>query len=264
MSVNKCVTKGWLTGAAVTISVLLMAATVFADSAPRLNLFPKDVTEYLSQTGTVAKSMETDLKGVISGLETQMKLYQASGCSGSDDPGCAEIAKQMGDRYNEMLQVMKASLPEMKQSVTATHNGIEKNLRKELGEKTTPADIQRLLGKAAEPKVMKGRFSLSSRFAKYHQLISSGNQDTLASLAAEIYLDSGEVMKMIDMMDAEIAQQQTIIKLGGMYGTLTPQMANTVEAVKNVIFGEDEGENALPTAPPAPNAGGFQSPLEMQ
>jgi hypothetical protein len=31
-----------------------------------------------------------------------------------------------------------------------------------------------------------------------------------------------------------------------------------------VIFGEDEGDNALPSAPPSPNAGGFQSPLEMQ
>jgi hypothetical protein len=263
MSVTKCNSKGWLAGTAMMISVLLIATAAYADTAPRLNLFPKDVTEYLSNTGSVAKTMETDLKGVIAGLETQMKLYEASGCSGSEDPGCAEIAKQMGQHYKEMLQVMKQSLPEMKQSVIATNRGIEKNLRQELGDKTTPADIQRLLGKAAEPKVFKGRFSLSSRFAKYHQLISTGNKDTLATLAAEIYLDSGEVIKMIDLMEAEIAQQETIIQLGGMYGTLTPEMANTVEAVKSVIFGEDEGETALPEAPKG-ESGAYRSPLEME
>lgn len=262
MSVKNCTYKGWLTGTAILIATLLIATIALADSAPRLNLFPRDVTEYLSNTGSVAKSMETDLKGVISGLETQMNLYEASGCGGSEDPGCAEIAKQMGEHYKEMLHVMKESLPEMKQSVMATNRGIEKNLRKELGGKTTPADIQRLLGKASEPKVFKGRFSLSSRFAKYHKMISVGNKDTLATLASEIYLDSAEVIKMIDLMEAEIAQQETIIQLGGMYGTLTPEMANTVESVKTVIFGEDEGEFSLPEAP-AGDAGVFHSPLEM-
>ena len=231
-------------------------------STPRLNLFPSDVTEHLSNTGATAGAMEHSLKGVIQKLETQSKLYNETGCEGSSDPGCEEIAKQMGDHYIEMLTIMKESLPEMKHSIKATNKGIEKNLRKELGKKTSPADIQRLLSKQTKPKVFKGRYSLSSRFAKYHKMISSGRNSSLATLASEIYLDSNEVLNMIELMEAEIAQQETLHKLGQMYGTLTPEMISTVDAVKTVIFGEPEGESTLPEARGG-DVGAFHSPLEM-
>jgi len=233
-----------------------------AASKPTLNLFPSDVTENLSNTGTVAKQMEKSLKGTIQTLDAQKKLYDQTGCDGSSDPGCDELTKQMGDQYMEILNIMKVSLPEMKQSISATHNGIEKNLRKEVGKKTSPADIQRLLGKNGKPKVFQGKYSLSSRFAKYHAMISRGSNNTLATLAAEIYLDSGEVLNMIGLMEAEIAQQETMIQLGQMYGTLTPQMIGTVDAIKGVIFGEMEEEGALPMADGG-EVGGFRSTLEM-
>jgi len=233
-----------------------------AKSQPRLNLFPSDVTEHLSNTGAVAGAMENSLKETIQKLENQSSLYNETGCEGSNDPGCEEIARQMGDHYMEMLTIMKENLPEMKSSISATKKGIEKNLRKELGKKTSPADIQRLLSKQSKPKVFKGRYSLSSRFAKYHKMISSGSSNSLATLASEIYLDSKEVLNMIDLMEAEIAQQETLHKLGQMYGTLTPEMINTVDAVKTVIFGEAEVESALPEARGG-DVGSFHSPLEM-
>lgn len=245
---------------------LIIAAFIIpqasAASTPRLKLFPSDVTEHLSNTGATAGAMESNLKGVIQKLETQSQLYNETGCEGSTDPGCEEIAKQMGDHYIEMLTIMKESLPEMKHSIQATNKGIEKNLRKELGKKTSPADIQRLLSKQSKPKVFKGRYSLSSRFARYHKMISSGRNNSLATLAAEIYLDSNEVLNMIELMEAEIAQQETLHKLGQMYGTLTPEMISTVDAVKTVILGEAKEESTLPEA-----RGGdieaFHSPLEM-
>ncbi len=237
--------------------------TSAAISAPRLNLFPRDVTEHIGNTGRVAKNMETNLKDAIADLETQMKLYDASGCEGSSDPGCTEIAKQMGDRYQGMLNVMKKHLPEMKQSIMATNKGIQKNLRQELGKKSSPSDIQRMLSKSSKPKVFNGRFSLSRRFAKYNDLISSGSKSSLASLASEIYLDSNEVLKMIDIMEAEMAQQETVLQIGNMYGTLTPEMTNTVSSIKSVIFGEEEGGQYLPDAS-NPEDGGFHSPLEME
>jgi hypothetical protein len=94
-------------------------------------------------------------------------------------------------------------------------------------------------------------------------MISSGSKNTLATLAAEIYLDSREVLGMIDMMEAEIAQQQTLIKLGSMYGTLTPEMMSTVDAVKTVIFGEPEDEGGILPAAGEVGTGTFKSPLEM-
>jgi len=255
--------RSFVGGILVISVVVLFSVSSFAASAPRLNLFPRDVTEHLSNTGNAAKAMENNLKDVIKGLDTQMKLHKASGCDGSTDPGCDEIAKQMSGHYQKMLNVLKESLPEMKHSIKATNRGIQKNLRKEIGKKTSPADIQRMLSKSNKPKVFKGRFSLSSRFAKYHSMISSGSQSSLATLAAEIYLDSNEVLKMIDLMEAEMAQQETIIKLGSMYGTITPEMTNTVDAVKSVIFGEEDSENAgLPDTVES-ETGTFQSPLEM-
>ncbi len=234
----------------------------FAATSPRLKLFPREVTEHLKNTGRIAKQMETDLKGVILELENQMQLYTASGCENSSDPGCEEIAKQIGEKYNAMLDIMKASLPEMRNTIQITNAGIERNLRKELGKKATPADIQRMLSKKAKPKVYNGRFSLSKRFAKYHRLISSSSKNSLATLAAEIYLDSSEVINFIDLMEAEISREKIIIELGNMYGTLTDEMTSTVDSVKTVIFGEPEGESLLPEAT-SEGSSGFKSPLEI-
>lgn len=262
MSIKNAITKGFFSTIALVVIGLFFITGSFAASAPRLNLFPRDVAEHLSNTGQTAKAMENRLKEVITGLDTQMRLYQASGCEGSIDPGCEEIAKQMGEHYQEMLTIMQESLPEMKHSVVATNKAIQSNLRKELGKKTTPAGIQKMLSSKSKPKVVNGRFSLSKRFAKYHALIRAGNGNSLVKLAAEIYLDTSEVIKMIDLMEAEMTRQETIISLGRMYGTITPEMTNTVESVKSVIFGEPESETALPKAM-GEKEDGFHSPLAL-
>lgn len=251
--------------AGIMAAAVMMAAfsvqTVVA--APRLNLFPRNVTEQLRSTGKAARAMESDLKGVIGELEKQMKLYEASGCENSDDPGCEAIASQINTKYGEMLDIMKQSLPEIKSSVEATHEGVEKNIRNELGKKFTPADIQRMLSSKTTPKVYNGRFSLSKRFAKYHKMIASNGQNNLATVAAEIYLDTSEVIRLIGLMEGEISRQSTIIELGNMYGTLTPEMTNTVSGVKTLIFGEPEAGGGLPEAMEKEKAG-FESPLEIR
>ena len=259
-SIPSCLLK--IVTAAFCLATLTVSQ-IQAGITPKLNLFPSDVTEYLSNTGAVAGAMEESLKSVIGEMEAQSRLYNETGCQGSDDPGCDEIAKQISSKYSEMLSIMQENLPAMKQAVMATNQGIGKNLRQELGRKTTPYGIQTLLSKKAKPKVIKGRYSLSSRFAKYHEMISSGSKNTLATLAAEIYLDSREVLAMIDLMEAEITQQQAVIKLGQMYGTLTPEMLSTVDAVKTVIFGEPEDSSGLLPSAEDVGAGQFKSPLEM-
>lgn len=252
-------------GAFTLFFMLLSAGHVMAASKPKptLNLFPSDVTEYLTRTGATAKNMEGSLKGVIQKLETQRTLYEQTGCEGSGDPGCAEMTAQMGDTYLEFLGIIEDSLPAMKSSVRATNKGIEKNLRREVGKKTSPADIQRLLSDNGKPEVFNGRYSLSSRFAKYHAMITRGGSTTLATLASEIYLDSGAVLNMIGMMEAEIPQQRAIIELGRLYGTLTPEMVETVDAIKEVIFGEVEEDSVLPVHQGG-EVGTFQSTLEME
>ena len=251
-------------GIAIFFGIVISITSVFAVSRPKINLFPNDVAEHLSQTGIIAASMEKSLKDVITKLEEQSKLYKETGCEGSIDPGCDKLSKQMGNTYMEMLSIMKKSLPKMKHSIRATNVGLAKNLRKELGKKTSPADIQRLLGKQNKNKVFSGRYSISRRFVKYQQMISSGKKNTMAVLAAEIYLDSKSVLSMIDIMDAEISQQITLHTLVQAYGTLTPEMIETVDNVKNVIFGEPDDDSALPNMHNGNIHGGFVSPLEME
>jgi hypothetical protein len=48
-----------------------------------------------------------------------------------------------------------------------------------------------------------------------------------------------------------------------MYGTLTPEMMSTVDAVKTVIFGEPEDEGGILPAAGEVGTGTFKSPLEM-
>lgn len=259
----KCKRKQRMVGIMAAALIMVALSVQAVSAAPRLNLFPRNVTEQLRSTGKAAKAMENDLKGVITELEKQMKLHKASGCENSNDPGCEAIAGQISTKYGEMLDIMEQSLPEIKSSVKSTHEGVEKNIRKELGKKSTPADIQRMLSAKETPKVYNGRFSLSKRFAKYHKMIASHGQNNLATLAAEIYLDTSEVIRLIDLMEGEISRQSTIIELGNMYGTLTPEMTKTVSGVKTLIFGEPEAEGRLPEAMEQEKTG-FESPLEIR
>ncbi|NWH06581.1 hypothetical protein [Desulfobacter latus] len=246
----------------IFFSLLGMAGA--AAGAPVINLFPSDVQEHISHTGTMAKDMETALKGIIEKLDTQTKLYREIGCDNSDDPGCLEIKKQIGDHYKEMLEIMESSLPEMKQTVAATGRGIEKRIKKELGRKISPAGIQKLLSGSARPKVVKSRVSLSSRFARYYEMIKAGGGSSIASLASEIYLDSHAVMETIDLMTQEIQRQKMVIVVEGQWGTVTPEMVSMVNTVKEIVFGEFDDTPVLPAMAAGPEAEGtFGSELDM-
>ncbi|OQY11948.1 MAG: hypothetical protein B6I31_03985 [Desulfobacteraceae bacterium 4572_19] len=114
MKMEKIFKKVLFWGFVALLGMGISTTSISAKSKPTLNLFPNDVAEHLAQTGAIAKSMEEGLKDVIMKLEGQSRLYNETGCDGSSDPGCAQIATQMGDNYMEMLSIMRQSLPEMK------------------------------------------------------------------------------------------------------------------------------------------------------
>jgi hypothetical protein len=229
--------------------------------APQLKLFPRDVTEMLKETGETARAMESSLKGVIAHFESQTALFNQSGCSaGSEDPGCVELSGQIAQNYQKMLDIMQENLPQMKRTINATSKGLAARLRTQLGKNATPAQLQNTLGPQSQPVVAQGRFSLSKRFEQYYRLISS-NQQSLATLASEIYLDASSVSEWIDLMEAEIGRQQTIIELGRLYGSVTPEMVRMVDNVKSIVFGEEETRGSVP-AGPQPEHAVFKSNLE--
>lgn len=266
-----------------TLSAGIFAALIFTvapvvagaqENSPTIRLFPTTVVEDLRQTSSVAKEMETGLQEVIGRLDQQQLLYQQSKCDGAEsDPGCQRLAKQLGATYLDMLSIMDERLPDMEHTVNNTRLSLEKRLRSELGNKMTPWMLQEtLLGdkpqeKKAPSPSMRGRsgMRLSERFQQYYQLVastSSHNDQSLAVLASDIYLDMDETSKLIARTRDEIARATLIEQLNQSFGAITPEMMEIVGGVKSILFGDEGDYVQIAGPPPGSVEKAYRSPLE--
>ncbi len=260
----------------IACAILLFASTAFASpSGPVVRLFPTTVLEDIRETSQVAEEMENNLQEIIHRLDMQREMHQESLCQGADsDQGCARIAKQLGDTYLEMLNAMSERLPEMERAVTNTRQSLEKRLRSELGHRTTPTTLQNsLLGEAAstvsttKPE-LRGRSGvrLSNRFKQYYNLVAAhreGPAKSLAVVAADIYLDMEEAAQLIAATQEEIGRATLMGQLNQSFGAITPEMANVVEGVKEILFGESSEIIAIPSSPTLASQTEYVSPLDM-
>jgi hypothetical protein len=235
--------------ASLYLACLLIAHSVAAQT-PTIRLFPTEVVENVKETGRVARDMENSLQKSLGDLEQQWLLYRESKCEGAvDDPGCDQIAKQLGDTYLEMLLRMDASLPRMQALVQTTVSNLEKRLREEFGLRMSARDLQKLLadqspnGRRSGPNSTRqpiGR--LSERFRQYYQLAAQSQATTpgsMAVVAAEIYLDGKEVLELIALTQSEIARSQVMIEMRNEFGKLTPELNDVITGVKGILFGEE-------------------------
>ena len=270
-------------GAALLLGVGLNQVAVQAAGAraeasgPVMRLFPTTVLEDIKETGAVAEEMENGLQEVIHRLDLQQQLYQDSLCQGAEgDEGCAQISKQIGATYLEMLELMSDRLPAMERAVNSTRVSLEGRLRKELGQRTTPSTLQdRLLGKsgmlatsAKNRPSMRGRSGvrLSDRFKQYYQLVatnSEGPGSSLAVVASDIYLDMEEASQLIAATQEEIGRAALMEQLNQSFGVITPEMAAVVGGVKEILFGESVGDMPIAEPPYQIGQSEFVSPLEM-
>lgn len=259
---------------------LMFTALVAADpgSGPVIRLFPTTVLDDIRETGQVAEEMENGLQDVIGRLDLQQQLYVESLCEGAQgDPGCDRIAKQLGATYLEMLDIMGDRLPEMEIAVNNTRNNLESRLRDELGNRTTPTSLQNtLLGgstssssvPAEDRLALRGRSGvrLSDRFKQYHQLVAThhdGPGRSLAVVAADIYLDMAEASQLIAATRQEISRAALMEQLNQSFGLITPEMAEVVNGVKGILFGEAMAERAIAAPPVEVGESEFVSPLAM-
>lgn len=268
MNFKKLVFMACLTG---------LVLPAFADrNGPVMKLFPTTVLEDIRETSQVAADMENSLQDVINRLDLQQQLYSESRCAGADeDPGCERIAKQLGATYLEMLDVMTEKLPDMEQAVSNTRGSLEKRLRDELGHKSTPTDLQdTLLGTVASneaeetPIALRGRSGvrLSDRFKQYYDLVATrrnGVNQSLAVIASDIYLDMDEASRLIAATQQEISRAALMEQLNQSFGQITPEMAEVVNGVKSILFGEAMEEPPIASAPFLADEKPFVSPLEM-
>lgn len=244
-----------------------------ANTSPTIRLFPTTVVENIKHTGEAAKAMEADLQAVIDRLNQQEELYRASKCEGAEaEPGCSEIAGQLSQTYLEMLDLMEARLPGMEDSVRTTGASLEKRIRKELGHKTTPRGLQKLLERTPQKSVEAPRYKrpsrrLSEKFRQYYNLVAmrpkADSSGSLAAVAAEIYLDTQEVQDLIALTRDEISRAKLMIDLDQAYGIITPEMFEMVSQVKTILFGETVEAGAIPGPPPGSTKAEYQSPLEQ-
>ncbi|MDJ0860619.1 MAG: hypothetical protein QNJ82_00090 [Gammaproteobacteria bacterium] len=268
-----------LPGTAPLCLVAILGAFAVTGAAaaepPAIRLFPTTVVENVKETGRVARDMETSLQDIIGELDRQWQLYRESKCEGADDDsGCQQIAQQLGEKYLEMLSHMEAELPRIEASVQATSDSLERRLSLELGQKMTARGLQQVLVNESSrhtrlPAARGGRRSggrLSERFRQYYRLVvqaDTGGGGSVALVAADIYLDSKEVLQLIRLTRDEINRSKLMIELRNGFGTVTPEMSQVVGGVRNVLFGE---EDDLTTGEAMPPAGTFpaeyRSPLE--
>ncbi|CAB1073771.1 hypothetical protein D1AOALGA4SA_1943 [Olavius algarvensis Delta 1 endosymbiont] len=260
----------------ITVAVVLVLAwqsRALAKQSPTIRLFPTTVVENIKQTGQAAKAMEQDLQSVIDRLNQQEALYIESKCEGAAaEPGCNDIADQLGQTYLEMLTMMENRLPAMEDSVRATNASLEKRIRQELGRKTTPRGLQQLIAGKPQKSTASTRYKrssgkLSEKFKQYYKLVAMaprrGTGGSLASVAAEIYLDTREVQELIALTRDEISRAKLMIDLDQVYGIITPEMFEMVGRVKSILFGvAGEGEG-IPGPPPGSAKAEYRSPLEM-
>ncbi|MFW2403692.1 MAG: hypothetical protein ACN4GT_02920 [Gammaproteobacteria bacterium] len=268
------------TRAACVSSILLIALIGIGMPAhakskgPTIRLFPTTVVEDLRLTSSVAKEMESGLQEVIGRLDQQQQLYQESKCEGAEeDPGCQRMAKQLGATYLEMLGIMEERLPDMEHTVNNTRLSLEKRLRSELGNKMTPWMLQETLlggspqGQPTEAPKLRGRsgMRLSERFKQYYQLVSSsGSQSdqSLAVLAADVYLDMDETSVLIARTREEIARATLMEQLNQSFGIVTPEMMEVVGGVKSILFGDTGSNIQIAGPPPGQIEQAYRSPLE--
>jgi len=244
-----------------------------ANTSPTIRLFPTTVVENIKHTGEAAKAMEADLQSVIDRLNQQEELYMASKCEGSEaEPGCSEIAGQLSQTYLEMLDLMEARLPGMEDSVRATGVSLEKRIRKELGHKTTPRGLQKLLARtpqkpAESPRYKRPSRKLSEKFRQYYNLVAmrstADSRGSLATVAAEIYLDTQEVQDLIALTRDEISRAKLMLDLDQAYGIITPEMFAMVDQVKTILFGDTGEAGGIPGPPPGSTPAEYHSPLEQ-
>ena len=258
------------------LAVFILAVRGFPANAkqpPTIQLFPTTVVENIKHTGEAAKAMEQDLQSVIDRLNQQEEIYMASKCEGAAaEPGCSQIAGQLSQTYLEMLNLMENRLPGMEDSVRATNASLEQRIRTELGRKTTPRGLQKLLEAAPQqskssPRYQRRAGRLSEKFRQYYKLVAlaprSGSGGSLAAVAAEIYLDTQEVQELIALTRDEISRAKLMIDLDQAYGIITPEMFEMVGRVKTIIFGETGEADGIPDPPPGSAQAEYRSPLEI-
>jgi len=242
--------------AGLTTWLLIVSTPGAAQSdGPRVSLFPKAVTAELAVTRDAARQLENGMSDIVQRMKKQKDLFEGSNCDGdaSNSTGCNQLRNQLSRSYIAMLDKMADNLPEVKQSVQTTEKMLQKRIAAELGRKRTPDQLQKLLledGRDVRQPyrgpTTSGR-SMSAIFERQFRMISQTQEQSMISLASEIYLDVRAASGWIERLEAQVIRQKQMAELAGHNG-LPPEMDVTVAQVTALVLGEGN-DNVLLEAP---------------
>lgn len=242
---------------AVTMSLAVLSSQALASSnAPRVNLIPVTAVESIKQSSETAKSMESRLTLILEKVELQKSLYDNSKCEGAlNDKGCEQIFNALSESYKEFLTGLNEELPNLSQQLNTTAKSIEKQLRKELGKGMTAVDIQRLVsGKRANGKTQvaartrNNSYSMVKWLKNIGKTVSSGGYGApTAVVASDIYVNMSLAHAEIEQIQMDINHSLATIDTHQAFGQLSPGQLETIASVKKMLFGEVDGESALPS-----------------
>ena len=254
--------------------VIAFTGVAHANVGPVVQLFPTTVIEDIKETGETAKMMETNLQDIISRLDLQRQLFDESACQGAEgDPGCAQISKQLGSTYLEMLGVMGDGLPAMQSTVKRTRQSLEKQIRRQLGLNISASTLQDQLAGDAKNGIQRERprlrgrsgVRMSDRIQQYYSLVSMGSNSTgsMAVIASDLFLDMREAEYLIEATQQEIARASLMEQLNQSFGLITPEMDQVVAGVKEILFGEGLEAGGVAGPPVALSPTAYRSEFEF-
>ncbi len=243
-----------------TFLVLICLVSPVQARSPELRLIPADVSALIRESTESARQMETQLQHHVDIFDAKMELYNQTQCQDSMSSGCQEIKRQIDEQYEQMLTLMEKHIPDIKKGISSSKRMLGARMQSQVGRGMTPSQIQTLFNSQNElPILRQSRYALSHRLENYLNLIQNpGDSTSLAEVAALIYLDSDRSIQVLDLIEAQIFRQKQRFEIESALGEVTPEMLDTMSAVKNVIFGEDLSNGRLPAPPASPKRQRFE------
>ena len=238
-----------------TILALTLASPILASNtqSPTLKLFSKNIISQVKETGQMANSMDQSLRQPIMEMQKQMELFTSTGCDNNDsDPGCEQINKQIAQSYKTMLSTLSEQLPRIKRMVVKTNRSLKAKILQNIGKRMTPAELQDNIGSVKKPDINRPGMSMLQRISHYADLVSFKSNTNIMDLASDIYMDTAYVEQTIEVMQAQIQQQQLILEITTDYaGGITPEMKEVVGGVKTMLFGTQDSTETGELSNPA-------------
>lgn len=235
--------------AVLLVLALPMAVVVHGQAGPAVTLLPQGVLTNLEYTKEQSEQMEQTLGPVISDLENQLQTYQEMQCEGASGQGCEQIKQNMVLKYKELLDGVRAELPEVEQVIESTVQDLGKRLHSEVGKKMTPRELQRRLAEetTGEPMptmaAIRGRAGgISGTFRNLLQAMSTTGvqRQSQLTLSADIYRDLKSALEYIQVTRQLAEAQWTMVGGSAYFSEASEEMVATVHAVNALIFGGDE------------------------